>query len=121
MSRTVDRKFGKKLSFLPEVGNTDFVLIILQVCAHVVKGEGRRLHYAVEASLLGGSTGFPVNSGGGFCEDWMISERNKLFSRMNQSSMHRNLGAGQPRDLEAGQPRDLGAGQRPGDWPAEGP
>ena len=99
------------MSCLPEVGNNNFLLIILQVCAHVVKGEGRMLHYAVGASLSGGSSGFSVDSGGGFCEDWMISERNKLFSRMNQSSMHRNHGAGQPRDLEAGQPRDLGACQ----------
>ena len=35
---------------------------------------------------------FLSNSGGGGwedCEDWTISERNKLFLRMNQSSMYR--------------------------------
>ena len=40
MSRTVDWKFGKKQSFLPGVEDNDFVLFILQVCAHVVKERG---------------------------------------------------------------------------------
>ena len=53
-------------------------------------GKGRRLQCAVGDSLWGGNTGFPVNSGGGFCEDWTISERNKLFSRINQSSVFGN-------------------------------
>ena len=52
MSRTVDGKFGKKQSFFPEVRDNDFVSFTLQVCAHVVKGEGRRLHYTVGASLF---------------------------------------------------------------------
>ena len=40
--------------------------------------------------LNSGNNGFPVNSGGGFCEDWTISETNKLFSRITQSSVYGN-------------------------------